>query len=148
MIHHPEVGPGNTRGSLYFWFFCFERERAIRPVNPGSIYPLHMVLKVILEVLSWMEGRRSSGSPSPHNSLYENEGDVIRRNCRGGWKLIRAYSSLFEIKSQERPMSFFVSVNMGSPVPLLFPRPGVPAGWASVRISRRGPQGVRLVRSC
>ena len=29
-----------------------------------------------------MEGRRSSGKPSPHNSLYENEGDVMVRCCR------------------------------------------------------------------
>jgi len=64
-------------------------ERAIRPVKPGSIYPLHMALKVILELA----------------------------------------------------LVFL-------PVLSLSTGPSAPAGWASVRISRRGPQGVRLVRSC
>ena len=40
-----------------------------------------------LKILSGKEdvfdgGKRSSGNPSPHNSLYESEGDVMVRCCR------------------------------------------------------------------
>ena len=42
----------------------------------------------------------------------------------------------------------FGFVAMVLPVASALLGPSAPAGWASVRISRRGPQGVRLVRSC